>query len=81
MAICSTMDHDGWEILDGDRSKSYSNMVDYLYQIISHPILSILFTILSNLIYLKVFFSSFLNNLSYYLKNKTRFQLSSKTKS
>jgi len=30
------MDHDGVEILDGDRSMSYSNMVDHLYQIISN---------------------------------------------
>jgi hypothetical protein len=48
MAICSTMDHDGVEILDGDRSMSYGNMVDYLYLIISHPTLSNFFTILSN---------------------------------
>jgi hypothetical protein len=72
MAICSTMDHDGWEILDGDRSKSYSNMVDYLYQIISHPTLSILFTILSNLIYLKVFFFIFFKQSQLYCNQKKK---------
>jgi len=75
MAICSTMEHDEQEILDGDRSMYYSNMVDHLYQIISHPTLSILFRILSNLNYLKMFFLSYLNMLSYYLKNKTRLTL------